>query len=357
MKKLLMLPFLVLLTGCVTYYYPETAFEDGVYYAEDDPSYTVYSAGYAGGAYYPWASLDYFYLGYNPYPTWGFGYGYNSGFSFGVSYGYSPWYYPYNNYGYYSPWYASYYRHSYYPAWGPYRGYCSHHNSCGHYNKNNHRGDRHDRYAGNDNNNRHNRSSEDYRDKRNAAERRNQDNAGGHNTSARRYVSTAPAGYSGNRGMVIRSNGSAKIGQSQLHGNQSVPRQSAEAARSSSRSAQPNYSVKRTTNEVRYRSDAKQSRSRTGPVTSDPPSRGIAMTAVPSANTRAVVDANRGRQPAPTNSGREASGRPPSNPSSLPTASSKPVVSSRDNNRSSSRSHSGSRSSRNDESPSRKERR
>ena len=76
MKKLLILPLLVLLTGCVTYYYPETALEDGVYYAEDDPSYNVYSGGYAGVAYYPWSSLDYFYLGYNPYPGFGIGYGY-----------------------------------------------------------------------------------------------------------------------------------------------------------------------------------------------------------------------------------------------------------------------------------------
>ena len=85
MKKLLILPLLVLLTGCVSYYYPATAYEDGVYYAEDDPAYVVYSDAYAGVSYYPWSSLDYFYLGYNPYPGYSFGYGYGSGFSFGRS--------------------------------------------------------------------------------------------------------------------------------------------------------------------------------------------------------------------------------------------------------------------------------
>ena len=52
MKKLLILLLLVLLSGCVSYYHPETALEDGVYYAEDDPSYVVYQGGYSG-AYYP----------------------------------------------------------------------------------------------------------------------------------------------------------------------------------------------------------------------------------------------------------------------------------------------------------------
>jgi hypothetical protein len=54
MKKLLILPLLVLLSACVRYYYPETAYEDGVYYAEDDPAYVVFQGGYAGAAYYPW---------------------------------------------------------------------------------------------------------------------------------------------------------------------------------------------------------------------------------------------------------------------------------------------------------------
>lgn len=127
MKKLLILPLLVLLTSCVTYYYPETALEDGVYYAEDDPSYVVYQGGYPYVDYYPWSSLDYFYLGYQPYP----GYPYYTGFPFGFGGGYSPWHYPYSYYGY-------------------------------------------------------------------------------------SYVSTMPSGFSGNRGMVIRSNETTKIGKSTI---------------------------------------------------------------------------------------------------------------------------------------------
>jgi len=96
MKKLLIVPLMVLLTGCVTYYQPETALEDGVYYAEDDPSYSLNAGDYSGFVYYPWSSLDYFYQGY--WPSYGFAYGY----SFAL--GYSPWGYPYGYPGFYSPW-------------------------------------------------------------------------------------------------------------------------------------------------------------------------------------------------------------------------------------------------------------
>jgi hypothetical protein len=159
MKKLLILPLLVFLTGCVTYYYPETALEDGVYYAKDDPSYTGYSGGYSGAFYYPWSSLDYFYLGYYPYHR--YGYGYNNGFSFGIGYGYSPWYYPTSYYGFYAPRYRSYYHYPYYSNRRHYNGYNS--------------------------------------------------------SPVRRYVSTVPSGYSGNQGMVVRNRGNAKVGKSQLH--------------------------------------------------------------------------------------------------------------------------------------------
>ena len=180
MKKLLILPLLVLLTGCVTYYYPETALEDGVYYAEDDPSYVVYSGAYPGAAYYPWSSLDYFYLGYYPYHRYGFGYG--SGFSFGIRYSYSPWYYPTSYYGFYSPRHTSYYHYPYYSTGRHYNGYIA--------------------------------------------------------TPVRRYVSTAPSGYSGNQGMVIRSRETRKIGKSRLHPDKPVPVQAASvtSSRNSNRS-------------------------------------------------------------------------------------------------------------------------
>ena len=371
MKKLLILPLLVLLTGCVTYYYPETALEDGVYYAEDDPSYVVDSYGYAGVAYYPWSSLDYFYLGYNPYPAWGFGYGYNSGFSVGISYGYSPWHYPYNSYGYYSPWYASHYYHPYYPAWRPYRGYCSHHNGCGHRNKKNHRGDRNNYYAGNNNDHdrrdrnarndnndydRRDRSGENSSGNRRDSERRNQDSAGSQNTSVRRYVSTAPAGYSNDRGMVIRNNQSTKIGKSRIDPNESVPVNSMRATSSTTTTAQPNYSTKRTANEVRYRSDAKQSRSRTGPVSSGSPSGSVQIAAVPSGNERATSHANRSGQEVRTNTSRKTSARPPSNSNTRPPAQSRPKASSKNSSRSGSSSNSGSRSSKNSGSSHREDR-
>jgi hypothetical protein len=121
MKKLLILPLLLLLTGCVTYYYPETAFEDGVYYAQDDPSYVVSSGAYAGMSHYPWASLDYFYLSYYPY------------------------YYP----GHYSRWYFSNYYYPYYPVYRRYDGYCFGNLNCyeNHYNRG--RNSKGNRYAGN----------------------------------------------------------------------------------------------------------------------------------------------------------------------------------------------------------------
>jgi hypothetical protein len=340
MKKLLILPLLVLLTGCVTYYYPETALEDGVYYAEDDPSYVVYSDPYASFAYYPWSSLDYFYLGYNPYPSWGFGYSYYNGVSFGISYRYSPWYYPYNYYGYYSPWYASHYH--YYPGWHRYRGYCSGHKGCGHHNKKKHRGDRHDRYAGNRNDDRYDRSDEDLAENRHDSKRRDRAVSDGNSASVRRYVSTAPAGYSSDRGMVVRSKESKKIGKS--YPGKSNRAQSVKVTSSGSSAATPNYSAKRTTSGVRYRSDTKQNRSRTGPVSQGSSAKGLKIAAAPPVNARATASAGKSGQ----------SVRPPSN--SRPSAQTRPKTSSGKSKRSHSSAYSGSRSSKNSRSSRRKDR-
>jgi hypothetical protein len=263
MKKLLMLPLLVLLTGCVTYYYPETALEDGVYYAEDDPSYVVYSDAYAGTPYYPWSSLDYFYLGFNPYPS-----SYGGGFSIGISYGYSPWYYPYSGYGYYSPWYTSHYHHPYYAARRPYNRYYSQHNR-GHYqDKRNFLGNRYDRYAGDGDGARRNRTGEDVSVNEHPSGRSSSDSA----SPTHRYVSTAPSGYSGNQGMVIRSRESKKTGKSQLQPDQSAPLQAVSGTPSNSPVVQPDSHAQRAGNEVRRRSDTKQTRSRTHPVGSSPSS-------------------------------------------------------------------------------------
>ena len=176
MKNLLFVPLLIFMAGCVTYYYPETALEDGVYYAEDDPSYQFNSADYSGVVYYPWSSLDYFYMGYWPYPN---------GF-----------------YGYYSPWYYSHY-YGYY--WRPNRWYCIRGGACNRRHPGNHFAvsypDLH-RNPGRE-------DGEEYSPGEDVDMHRN-------SVSPIRYVTTAPPGYSGNQGMVIRSNKGSKIGKNRL---------------------------------------------------------------------------------------------------------------------------------------------
>jgi len=179
---------LVSLSGCVTYYYPETALEDGVYYAADDPSYVLNSGDYTGVVYYPWSSLDYFYLGYWPYPGYGFVYGYPYGW------GYSPWDYPIGYYGYYPPRYFSRHHHGYW--W-----YLD--------------GNHHDRYAREGRGHRRNHDSgadqaEEFT--------REEDSDLGRNsaTSVTRYVMTPPFPYAGNQGMVIRNSGNSKSGKSRV---------------------------------------------------------------------------------------------------------------------------------------------
>ncbi len=221
MKKLLILPLLVLLSGCVTYYYPETALEDGVYYAEDDPSYNVYQGHYSGYAYYPWSSLDYFYMGYHPYPRYAYYYGYPYGFS----YGYSPWHYPFGYYGYYSPLYASYYHYPFYPAWRPYNGYCSHFSNCDNKRKNRRDNDE-ERLVGDGKDTRRKPADNDLDNSELAADLTEEKRISEFNTATqpyRRQVSTMPSGYSGNRGMVIRSGDSNKIGKSRIQPDKSAP--------------------------------------------------------------------------------------------------------------------------------------
>ena len=345
MKKLLILPLLVLLTGCVTYYYPQTALQDGVYYAEDDPSYVVYSDSYAGVAYYPWSSLDYFYLGYNPYPRYGFGYGYGGGFSFGISYGYSPWYYPYSYYGYYSPWYASYNHYPYYPAWRPYRGYYSHYNRGHHKYKKGHRGGGHDdRYAGNDNYDPRNRGAENEDRYENPDERRNKGSQSNSYSASRvnRYVSTAPSGYSSNRGMVIRNRETTKIGKSRLEPTKSVPVQAVSVSPVNFRTAQSNYRTRQSGSEVRYSSGAKQGRSRTSPVESGASSRGIVVSTTQPGTVVATGNGRSG-QSAPVKTSRQVSGTPPSGNSNRSRSHSQRTTSPSSSRRDSKQGHSSRR--------------
>jgi hypothetical protein len=311
MKKLLILPLLVLLTGCVTYYYPETALEDGVYYAEDDPSYVAYSGGYSGVAYYPWYSLDYFYLGYYPYPGYSIGYAYPSGLSLGFGYGFSPWYYPGHYYGYYSPWYGSYYNHyryAYHPAWRPYRGYYSGYHGQRYWKKKQRHNDRYagndrhdgdDTYYGNerydrhDRNDRRNRSDDKFRPGDHASDRRGQEQPDQNRSSTvRRYVSTAPGAQSGNRGVVIRNRESAKVGKSRLHVDPSTTATTTNTQPSVSKANLPDYSIKRTTKEVRERSDSKQGKRQSRP--SSP--KASATRGKPSRSTPSSVKQSSGKQ-------------------------------------------------------------
>ncbi|MBT8062305.1 MAG: hypothetical protein KJO85_06440, partial [Gammaproteobacteria bacterium] len=115
MKKWLLTPMLAILTGCVSYYYPYGEPQEGVRYVpadeyvenvyyEDEPYYEDevvdrydYSDIYVSSPYYPWWSIDYFYLGSHHH---------HNGFSIGFNYG-SPWYWgSYNSY--YDPFYPSY---------------------------------------------------------------------------------------------------------------------------------------------------------------------------------------------------------------------------------------------------------
>jgi len=147
-NRLLVLPLLALLSACVSYYQPESALQDGVYYAEDDPAYR-YNADdyYSAIMIYPWASLDYLYFGYGNYPNYAYwdypGYGFS--FVYPNEPGFAPGFYAF-----YSPFYWRGYSTYYYPpVWRPYRNHCGHHGHCaGHDSDDPDAGD--DRYAGND---------------------------------------------------------------------------------------------------------------------------------------------------------------------------------------------------------------
>lgn len=191
MKNLLILLLLLLLTSCVTYYTPETAMEDGIYYAEDDPAYVVFQDGYPGGAYYPWTSLDYFYMGYRPYPF----YPYYRRYHFGLPYAYM---YPYG-------------------FWGHYHGFCEHDRVCGGRYYGNQRNNGQNRYAGNEPGNNSDRHDVEPGDEDIPGQNLDTLNsATTYGPSYNRYVSTMPSGYGGRRGMVIGRNETTKITESKV---------------------------------------------------------------------------------------------------------------------------------------------
>ena len=132
----------LLLTACVTHYYPAAESADGVYYAADDSGYAAPSTEYASVGYYPWWSIDHFYLHYgsyssnfhfgisfsypwNYYPTWGYWPGpYYYPYPLYVGFGYPSYYWLYPSYAWYGypwhryPWHGhhhSVYAHQYHP--------------------------------------------------------------------------------------------------------------------------------------------------------------------------------------------------------------------------------------------------
>jgi hypothetical protein len=82
MRAIVTIIILTLLSGCVNYNQPMYDDGQGVYYQGQDSVYSVSSsASFAHAAVYPWWSMDYFYLGHNPYRPWPHMY-------------YSPYFYP-----------------------------------------------------------------------------------------------------------------------------------------------------------------------------------------------------------------------------------------------------------------------
>ncbi len=261
---LLLLVSLPLVTGCVSYYYPETAMVDGVYYAQDDPAYSnnayVNSYSYATSAYYPWWSMDYFYLGYGPRLGYGYGhYGYG-GWAIGASWGYSPWPSPY--YSHYVPWYVPY---PYYPGRYAYTDHCQSYYGCGG-SHGAYRSGNHDRYAGDGRAGHRDRGDEDESHDTGQVGRSSHRVGGSVAAPVRRYVSTAPSGYASDQGMVIRNRETAKAGRSRVEPVSRDPLETTALTFSPARIATPDYRTRFSGGDMRYRSDSKPGHSQTGPV-------------------------------------------------------------------------------------------
>ena len=220
MKKLIILPLLVLLNGCVSYYSPETALKDGVYYAEDDPAYVFNSSDYSGVVYYPWSSLDYFYMGYGGYYGYSFAHIYPYGLGWGFPYGYDSYYSSWTG-----PYHRRYYRHAN-------RANCPGHAGCRRNNRDD-RDDISDRIAREDHEDRRHRDGSDDEDESS-------------DTSSERKIARnrlAPVGYyspllpaaqSGTQDKVIRNNDKTKRAKNRLEPAKSVPAKSVSVSSSPS---------------------------------------------------------------------------------------------------------------------------
>lgn len=324
-----MLLLLPLLSACVTYYYPALEQDDGVYYAADDPNHAGTVRSDVGLGYYPWWSVDYFYLGYGYRSS-----GISIGFSTGYPYGYTGWYYdPW----YYSHWYAPVYyhpwhgHHGHYAYWhARYRHHRGHHGG-GHEGRHD-SGHGSDRYA--DERSRRGRdrgydepSTGDFNASRNrspAADPGDRGSAGGDV----RWVTVAPDGGSSDRGMVIGSRDGGKWTRSRLEPVARTPLPG-ESARSDLTPGQgaAGYSrdlrsVDRGAANVRFPADTKRGNSHTMPIDRDDTRPLVAQRSRSAAGT---ADNYRVTQPGSGMTARAPADRKASGPRTEPSAPSRQV--------------------------------
>lgn len=318
MNKLLLMPILMALTGCVSYYYPygepvegvryvpADEYVEHVYYEDEVVRGYDYSDIYVNSPYYPWWSIDYFYLGSHRSRSGlsiGFSYGsphYWGGYSsyydpFYPAYRYSPWSVHYSPFI-YSAWYAPYYERPYrYFAGNSYfwrNRYDRHHGSGGHdrYRDGRHRGDRHDDnrstlLPGRD----HRLRDEDrfavYDRDRNERRRRGEDGPGDDQRDPRRggpgtdglqrHTSVSSGTGLRDRGMEVRSRKDSKRSPSRMEPGKSVnarrqpdkPVVKLSPGTGKAFASGQDYKTARSDNSlVRYRSGSKDNRTQAKPV-------------------------------------------------------------------------------------------
>lgn len=119
-KMLLLIVCACTLQGCATYYYSSppgaqrtVSSEDGYYYGSGVGYATI---DYSSIPYYPWWSMDYYYLGPHYYTPWYAGYASGWYSSLGFNFAYPPYYRPYgfagafygpySRFGWYDPWFG-----------------------------------------------------------------------------------------------------------------------------------------------------------------------------------------------------------------------------------------------------------
>lgn len=232
MNKWLVLPLLALLSACVSYYQPESALQDGVYYPEDDPAYR-YNADdyyYSRVVVYPWSSLDSFYFGYWPYSGYAIGYWPYSGYGFSFVYPDEPGFAG-GYYAFYSPWYSRSYATYYYPpVWRPYRYNCHHHGRCGEHGSDE-RNVGNDRYAGDGGQNYAYPGGEGEQNAFYSNNVKNKMGQAGH-PPTKRYVSKTATGRTAYQGNAVRSKEPAKAARNRARPVESFTRDTARGMQS-----------------------------------------------------------------------------------------------------------------------------